>query len=103
MDHQIQYHAHFRSSRIELRKTMNLDEHRAKWHVFQRQKGRVEPLHMAYLHLTAGFFCQLYQLSRLIHRMGQWLFHEHMLALFDSLFTPGKMMVCWGYDIDRVA
>ena len=78
MDHQVQYHAHISTPRVELRQPMRLDEHRIN-EVGQRGlERRIVSLHMAHLDLTSTNFGQPHQFIRFRNGLRHWLLDEYM-------------------------
>jgi hypothetical protein len=58
---------------------------------------------MTYLEFEVRFFGKFCQFSCLIHRIGQWLFNEHMFAFAKGHITKLKMADGWRHNIYRIA
>ena len=78
--HKVKYHRYIGTSRIELRQSMGLYEHRLKQLVANSKKSRIEPFYVPYLAFYIGFFYQLHQFNTFFQCVGQRLLYKQVLA-----------------------
>src|SRR5688500_13474563 len=91
MDHQVQDHADFGATGIELRVSVDVNKERGERKVFYSQEGGVETFDMANLEFNSRFTGKLDQLVSFFHGVGQGLFDKDMFAFLDSFLTPLKV------------
>ena len=100
--HQIEDHGHVGAARIEQGQAVRLNKQRVFDERLGRDEGRVEPLHMAHLHLHPSLIGQLLQGVGLLGRRHDGLLDEDMLAFQQGLRCALKMTDGRRDDVDHV-
>ena len=102
MDHQVEHDVDVGAARLERREAMRLDETRRAELALERDDGRIEAFEVTDLQHATHARGRRHELARLVERLGDRLFDEHVDAVLETAHGDRVVQRRGRRDADRI-